>query len=108
MKTFLNFFFVLFISMQLQAQERLISGTITDETGIGLPGANVNIKGTSVGTTANFDGYYQLKAKDTDILVFSYIGFKSTEKMVGKLTTISLALQPDSATLEEVVVVGYG
>ncbi|CAH8282130.1 Ca-activated chloride channel family protein [Mariniflexile fucanivorans] len=108
MKTLLNFIIVLTISMQIQAQERLISGKVTDETGLALPGANVVVKGTSTGITTNFDGLYQIKAKDTDILVFSYIGFISEERVVGKLNTISITLKEDSSCLDEVVVVGYG
>ena len=94
--------------MQLQAQERLISGKVSDGTGLALPGVNVLVKGTSTGTTTNFDGLYQIKAKDTDILVFAYIGFVYQERKVGNLNTISVTLQEDVSRLEEVVVIGYG
>ncbi len=108
MKTLLYFCFACFFSMQLQAQERLISGKVSDGTGLALPGVNVLVKGTSTGTTTNFDGLYQIKAKDTDILVFAYIGFVYQERKVGNLNTISVTLQEDVSRLEEVVVIGYG
>ena len=108
MKTLLYFCFACFFIMQLQAQERLISGKVSDGTGLALPGVNVLVKGTSTGTTTNFDGLYQIKAKDTDILVFAYIGFVYQERKVGNLNTISVTLQEDVSRLEEVVVIGYG
>lgn len=94
--------------MQFQAQERLISGKVTDQSGLALPGVNVMVKGTSTGVTTDFDGLYQISAKDSDVLVFSYVGFVQQERVVGKLNTISIILQEDSAALEEVVVIGYG
>jgi len=108
MKTLLHFCFACFFAMQLQAQERLISGKVSDETGLALPGVNVVVKGTSTGTTTNFDGLYQLKAKDTDVLVFAYLGFVAQERKVGNLNTISVTLQEDVSHLDEVVVIGYG
>ncbi len=109
MKSLLKFIFVLTVSIQLQAQEKLISGKVTSASdNLPLLGVNVLIKGTSTGVQTNFEGLYQLNAKDTDVLVFSYVGFKTKEKKVGKLHTISVALEEDVARLDEVVVVGYG
>lgn len=108
MKILLKFIFVLVVSTQIQAQERLISGKVTDESGAPLPAVTVIIKGTSTGTTTNFDGLYQIKAKNTDVLVFTYLGYIKEERVVGTLTTISVALEADKATLDEVVIVGYG
>ncbi|MFD0988791.1 von Willebrand factor type A domain-containing protein [Mariniflexile jejuense] len=108
MKILLKFIFVLAVSMQIQAQERLISGKVTDESGTPLPAVTIIIKGTSTGTTTNFDGLYQIKAKNTDVLVFTYLGYIKEERVVGTLTTISVALEADKATLDEVVIVGYG
>ena len=74
MKALLKIIFVLTVSIQIQAQERLISGKVTAaDDNLPLPGVNVVIKGTSTGVTTNFNGLYQLKAKDTDVLVFSWI-----------------------------------
>ena len=109
MKAVLKIFFVLVISMQMQAQERLISGKVTSASdNLPLPGVNVLIKGTNKGVVTNFDGLYQIKAKPTDILVFNYIGFVTQEKKVENLNTISIALKEDVSRLEEVVVIGYG
>ncbi|HMR16973.1 MAG TPA: carboxypeptidase-like regulatory domain-containing protein, partial [Mariniflexile sp.] len=74
MKTLLNLFFAWLFIMPLHAQERFISGKVSDETGLALPGVNVVVKGTLKGTTTNFDGLYQIMANDTDVLVFSYLG----------------------------------
>ena len=109
MKTFLKLIFVLMVSIQIQAQERLISGKVTSSSDNSpLPGANVLIKGTNKGVQTNFDGLYQILAKETDVLVFSYVGFKTEERKVEKLNTISVTLQEDAACLDEVVVSAYG
>ncbi|WP_339917888.1 YfbK domain-containing protein [Yeosuana marina] len=109
MKSLLKIILVLTVSIQLQAQEKLISGKVTSASdNLPLPGVNVLIKGTTTGVQTDFDGLYQINVKDTDILVFSYVGFKTEERKVGKLHTISVVLEEDTACLEEVVVVGYG
>ena len=109
MKTVLKFVFVLTMSLQIQAQEKLIIGKVTSASdNLPLPGVTVLVKGKTTGTTTNFDGLYQIKAKSTDILVFSYLGFVTKEIEVGKLNTISVALQEDVSCLDEVVVIGYG
>lgn len=108
MKSLLKCLFVFAISLQMQAQDRLISGKVTDESGVPLPGVNIIVKGTTTGTTTNFDGLYQINAKDTDVLVFTYIGYLTLERVVGKLHTISVSLEISKAALDEVVVVGYG
>ncbi len=108
MKALLNIIFVLGIFMQVQAQELIITGKVTSASDKSpLTGANILIKGTSKGVTANFDGLYQIKAKSTDILVFAYVGFVTQEIKVGNLNTISVALEEDITSLEEVVVIGY-
>ncbi|MFV0247906.1 MAG: carboxypeptidase-like regulatory domain-containing protein [Tenacibaculum sp.] len=66
----------------IYAQERTITGTVSDESGP-LPGVTVLIKGTSQGTQTDFDGNYNIKAKTDNILIFSYIGMKTTEKTIG-------------------------
>ncbi|WP_223548106.1 VWA domain-containing protein [Aestuariivivens sp. NBU2969] len=108
MKTLFNMFLILVISIQVQAQERKIVGTVTDESGLPLPGASIMIKGTNKGTQTDFDGLYEIKAKDTDVLLFSFVGYVTEERKVGKLYTILVTLKADVSKLEEVVVVGYG
>lgn len=92
----------------LYAQEKTVSGTISDDMGQPLPGANVLVEGTTTGTQSDFDGNYSIEAGADAILVFSYIGFTTQSIPVGDQTTIDVALQEDSALLDEVVVTGYG
>ena len=99
---------LMFATLTLQAQS-VITGKITDETGAGMPGVNVIVKGTTTGTTSNFDGAYSIEVPSNDaLLVFSFIGYMTEEIPVGGRTTIDLSLKPSSETLSEVVVVGYG
>lgn len=86
-----------------------IRGRVTEEGGEPLPGVNVLIKGTTVGTTTDAEGRYALDAPDEEsILVFSFIGYVTREVLVGSQTVIDIALAADVQALEEVVVVGYG
>jgi TonB-linked SusC/RagA family outer membrane protein len=87
-----------------------IQGRLTSaEDGAGLPGVNIIVKGTSIGTTTDADGKYTLSVPNADaVLVFTFIGYKSKEVVVGTQTTIDVALESDVETLTEVVVVGYG
>ncbi|MBL0743041.1 SusC/RagA family TonB-linked outer membrane protein [Chryseolinea lacunae] len=86
-----------------------IQGAIADETGLALPGVNVIEKGTTNGTTSDNEGKYSINVKDEDaVLVFSFIGYSPKEIRVGSQLQINVALEPDSQTLNEVVVVGYG
>ncbi len=91
------------------APKRLVSGNVTDETGAGLPGVNVLIKGTQKGTTTNASGAFQLDVPDgSTVLVFSYVGYVNKELAVGNQTTIQIALTPESKALNEVVVTALG
>ncbi len=95
--------------MSFFAQSTL-SGIVTErDTGMPIPGANVVIKGTTNGTTTNFDGEYTLTGVEMDdVIVFSYVGLETQEIPYAGRETINVALAPDAAVLEEVVVVGYG
>ncbi|MFH6604990.1 SusC/RagA family TonB-linked outer membrane protein [Maribacter algicola] len=84
-----------------------VSGTVTDETGAPLPGANVVVKGTTDGTQTDFDGNYTLNVDSDAVLVFSYLGFQTQEVSVGGQSTVNVTLIEDAAALEEVVVTGY-
>ena len=84
-----------------------ISGIITDESGIPLPGVNVLVKGTTIGTTTDFDGFYSINAPEGSELVISYIGFTSQHIDVSKSGTINTYLEIDNA-LEEVVITAHG
>ncbi|WP_282073169.1 SusC/RagA family TonB-linked outer membrane protein [Polaribacter atrinae] len=110
MKKFLKVSLILFLGLIVQvtfAQKKTISGTVSDDSG-SLPGVSVLIKGTSTGVETDFDGKYQITAQSGDVLVFSYLGYKSTQKKVGASAVINVVLQEDSSVLEEVIVVAYG
>ncbi|WP_333818844.1 SusC/RagA family TonB-linked outer membrane protein [Ohtaekwangia sp.] len=90
-------------------QDIAITGTITDDAGEPLPGVNVLIKGSSVGTTTDTEGKYSLMVPDQNtVLVISFIGYIQQEITVGNRTEINVSLAPDVKQLAEVVVVGYG
>ncbi len=92
-----------------RAQGIMISGTITDETGMPMPGVNVVIKGTSNGVVTGSNGSYSIIVPDKDVvLIFSFIGYTSQEIWVGEQRTINTVLLEDVRQLDEVVVVGYG
>ena len=92
----------------VQQQKKKISGIVTDPDGIPVIGANVVIKGTTVGTVTDLDGKFSLDAANNDILSFSYIGYAEQEIEVGNRTLFNVKLAEDYKALEEVVVVGYG
>ncbi|WP_338875240.1 TonB-dependent receptor [Spirosoma sp. SC4-14] len=86
-----------------------VSGRVTSETGEGLPGVSVVIKGSTKGTTTDVQGRYQLSVPSENVtLVFSFVGYLSQEQPVRNRSTIDIQLQPDTKSLNEVVVVGYG
>jgi len=107
MKLFLKSILVLFTIVQIQAQEKVISGVVSDENGLPLPSATVLVKGTSNGIQTDFDGKYTIKAQLGDLLVFSYVGYNTKEVTVGSSNTINVSMVPDN-NLDEVIVVGYG
>ncbi|RZL06535.1 MAG: SusC/RagA family protein, partial [Pedobacter sp.] len=93
--------------MQVFAQQVNVTGKVTSSDGP-IPGVSIKIKGTSVVSQSASDGSYAIKASNTDVLVFSYIGFATVEKSVGNNTTINVTLGEDSKVLDQVVVVGFG
>jgi TonB-linked SusC/RagA family outer membrane protein len=91
-------------------QQKVVKGRVTSaDDNQGFPGVNVIIKGSTVGTVTDTDGNYSLEINSLDaVLVFSSIGYKTTEVPVGAQTSIDLSIEPDVTALAEVVVVGYG
>ena len=90
-------------------QQEGVSGTVTDEGGTPLPGVNIMIKGTSIGTITSADGTFSLQVDDPDaVLVFSFVGYSSTEMAVEGRTTLNVQMTLDILGLDEAVVVGYG
>jgi len=112
MKNKLNFLliFALFALLHTTAysQNKVVKGTITDVSGLPIPGANVLVKGTKTGTTTDFDGKYSVNATQGQVLVFSSTGSKTQEISVGTNSEINVKLADDISQLNEVVVVGYG
>ena len=91
------------------AQERVVSGKVTDAGGAGLPGVNVLVKGTAVGTTTNADGDYRISVGDANTtLVFSFIGYATQEVQPGSRTSLNISLVEDVQQLGEVVVTALG
>ena len=90
-------------------QQNVVTGTIIDETGEGLPGVNVTVKGTITGVMTDIDGKYSINIPNSSaILQFSFIGYTSQEVTVENQSIINITLKEDIQMLEEVVVVGYG
>jgi TonB-linked SusC/RagA family outer membrane protein len=90
------------------AQERVVSGTVTDEEGVGMPGVNVLVKGTTSGTATSADGTFRLNVpSDQAVLVVSFIGYSTQEVPVGTQSSIAIQLRLDVTALQEVVVTGY-
>ena len=100
MKTKFNGILTLLLAFVVQltfAQEKTISGTVVDETNMPLPGATVVIKGTTTGTSTDFDGKYSITANTGDVLTFSYVGYAEQNATIGAETTIDIALALDNS-----------
>ncbi len=107
----LNGILTLFLVFMVQltfAQDKVVTGTVTDDTGLPLPGVNIIIKGTNTGTQTDFDGKYSISAQAQNTLVFSFIGFTKQETVVGTQSTLNVTLATDAAQLDEVVVTALG
>jgi TonB-linked SusC/RagA family outer membrane protein len=98
------------LSLFAWAQDRTIRGTVTDgETSESLPGVNVVVKGTTIGTITDIQGQYTLSVpQNANTLVFSSVGYSAEEVGINNRSTIDLTMMPDIQSLSEVVVVGYG
>ena len=108
-KLFYVFLFVLFFSAVATAQERTITGVVKDDAGLPLNVVSVMIKGSSHGVATDFDGNYRIKVPNNKaVLVFSQIGMKTVEKVVGKANNIDVILREEAQELGEVVVTGVG
>lgn len=100
--------FLLMLASVVLAQERVVTGTVTDETGSSMPGVNVLVKGTSNGTATDISGKFSISvANDNAVLVFTFVGYASSEAIVGSRTVVNIQLAPDIRTLSELVVTGY-
>jgi TonB-dependent starch-binding outer membrane protein SusC len=106
----LTFLLVLFLGSALtaMAQTKTVTGTVKDQSGLGVIGAGVQEKGTNNGAITDLDGNYTITVKDNAVLVFSSIGYATQEISVSGKTTVDVVLAEDNELLDEVVVVGYG
>jgi TonB-dependent starch-binding outer membrane protein SusC len=97
-------------SMSVFAQSRTITGKVTSaDEPEGIPGVNVLVKGTTVGTVTDLNGNYRITLPDGgNTLVFSFIGYLKKEVAVGNTNSVNVSLDTDIKNLSEVVVVGYG
>ena len=97
------------VTRNQQPQDKVVTGKVTDKDGISLPGVNILIKGTVIGTVTDIDGNYRLETDDPSvILVFSYVGYMTQEFSLEGQTEVNITLEVDILGLEEVVVIGYG
>ncbi|MGM1057393.1 MAG: SusC/RagA family TonB-linked outer membrane protein [Bacteroidota bacterium] len=111
MKKRLNGILTLFLVFVVQltfAQQKMVTGTVTGENGVPLPGVNVVVEDTNRGTQTDFDGNYSINVAPGNVLVFSYVGYTVGRLTVGEGDSINVILKEDEAQLDEVVVVAYG
>src|SRR5690606_32013797 len=109
MRTKFSGFLTLFLALIVQftfAQDKSVTGVVTDQDGLPLPGANVLVKGTNNGTQTDFDGNYSIQASTGDVLVYSFVGQTTEERTVGAASSINVTLGLDAQALDEVVVTG--
>lgn len=90
------------------AQQSSISGVVTSDDGEPMPGVTITIQGTASGTITGLDGQYSLTAEKGDVLIFSFLGFKTQNITLQNQTSLDVELEVDIQSLEEVIVVGYG
>ncbi|MBC6109228.1 SusC/RagA family TonB-linked outer membrane protein [Pedobacter fastidiosus] len=109
-KISLSLLVMLLVSTVLFAQDRKVTGKVVDQSdGTGIPGVNVSLKGIPSNVSTNADGVFTIQVKsNTDVLVFSYIGYVRQQVTVGTQSNINVKLVSDNKNLDDVVIVGYG
>lgn len=99
------YFYLFFLTATFTFAQSNVSGIVTDSNGLGIPGVNVIKKGTSNGTTTDFDGNYSLSVSNNATLVYSYVGYTTAEEAVNSRSQINVNLS-DGELLDEVILVG--
>lgn len=89
-------------------EKKIVKGVVVDETGETVIGASVTIKGTTTGTMTDLDGAYTISGKEGDIILFSFLGYKSQEIKIGSQNELNIVMEPDSKQLDDVVVTALG
>ncbi|MDX1760594.1 MAG: SusC/RagA family TonB-linked outer membrane protein [Christiangramia sp.] len=95
-------------SAALFAQQKKITGTVTDEQGMPLPGVNVIVEGTTNGTQTDFEGTYELQASEGEILNYSFMGMETVSMKIGNTNVINVVLKPNSSELKEIIITAVG
>lgn len=111
MRTNLNGILTLLLAFVVHlsfAQDKTISGTVTDFEGLPLPGVNILIEGTTTGTQTDFDGNFEIRGQEGQALLFTYIGQKNVRVVIGASSNYSVQMEEDAQALEEVVVTAQG
>ncbi|MBB6237417.1 TonB-linked SusC/RagA family outer membrane protein [Pedobacter sp. AK013] len=106
-KLFFSFIGTIMLCAQVFAQQITITGKVSSADGP-IPGVSIRVKGSAMVSQSNGNGNYSIKALKTDVLTFSYVGYKSVERVVGANSTINVILSADASNLNEVVVTAYG
>ena len=102
-------FALVICTTSISAQQQILSGTVSDTNGQVVPGVNVVEKGTSNGTSTDFDGNYTITTTTQNAtLIFSYIGFQTLEEPINGRSSIDVTISEDAQQLDEIVVIGYG
>lgn len=99
---------LMFMSLDEANAQQTISGAVVEKSGMGIPGANILIKGTSKGSITDFDGNFSISVVLNDVLEISFLGYVTQYITVGNQTTIRITLVEDATQLDEIVVIGYG
>jgi len=107
-KTFFVISLLLVSTLVFAQQQLMLRGKVTDTDNMGIPGVSVAIKGTSVGTITDLDGFYSIETSSNAIIVYSFIGFTTQEIPVNGQSEINVVLQESVELVDEVIVVGYG
>ncbi len=111
MRTKLNGILTLLLALVVHlsfAQQKTITGTVTDQDGLPLPGVNIVVEGTTTGTQTDFDGNYSITGSAGQSLLFTYIGEKPERRTIGAGNSINVQMVEDAQALEEVVVTAQG
>lgn len=109
MKRIIVIFAAMMLTSLLSAQTRVITGRVDYEGNESLPGVHVEVKGTSIGTITDVNGFYRVEVpKDAKVLVFKFVGCETQEKTIGNSNVINVSMKGNVDVLQEVVVVGHG
>lgn len=107
-KRFTLVILALWLCAQSFGQARAVNGKVTDDSGEGLPGVNIVVRGQPGGTISDFDGQYSIEAQAEDTLAFSFIGYRTQTFVVGNRSVLDVEMGADAQVMDEVVVIGYG